>query len=680
MPETTSPTGSLATALRHAARLLAPKPELAEAQAREILAVFPGNAQALFVLARARAAQGDWHGARDILGALCRSPTMDGAVHAQFGAVLARLGDTTGAIAALERAVTLSPKLPDAWRDLGDQRLIGGDAKGADEAYAQHILSSVNDPVLIEAARALCDNKLAIAEHLLRGFLKQHPTDVVAIRMLAETGSRLGRYEDAERLLARCLELAPNFRMARQNYATVLYRQNKAVEAIAEADHLLAEEPHNPGFRALRAAALGQIGEYAKAVEDYEQLLKEHPGQPKAWMSYGHALKALGRREDCIAAYERSVTLLPSLGEAWWSLANLKTFVFAPENIVAMETQLGRAELNDEDRWHLHFALGKALEDNERYAESFEHYREGNCLRRRALDYDASEITDHVNRCRVFFTREFFAARSAWGSPAPDAIFVVGLPRAGSTLVEQILGSHSLVEGTMELPDIVSLARRLGGKMKRSDRSDYPEALAGLDSAAVKILGDEYLARTRIHRRLGRPFFIDKMPNNFAHIGLIHLILPNAKIIDVRRHPMACAFSLYKQHFARGQGFSYDLDDIARYYTDYVALMAHFDAALPARIHRLTYEHLIVDFEEEVRRLLAYCELPFEEACLRFYENARPVRTASSEQVRQPIFADAIEHWRHYEPWLGPLKSALAAVLSDYPAPAGFGEVPRHHH
>jgi len=677
---TSQPTGSLTTALRHAVRLLASKPGLAEAQAREILAAVPGNPQALLILARARAAQDDWSGARDVLGVLCRSHPTDAGAQAELGAVLGRLGDTPGAIVALERAVTLSPKLAGAWRELGDQRLLGGDAKGADEAYAQHILASANDPHLLEAARALCENRLAVAERLLRDFLKQHPTDVAAIRMLAETGSRLGRYEDAENLLARCLELAPNFRMARQNYATVLYRQNKAMEAIAEADRLLDEEPDNPGFRALKAAALGQVGDYAQAVLNYEQLLKTHPGQPKAWMSYGHALKALGRQKDCIDAYSRSVKLLPSLGEAWWSLANLKTLRFDGEDVAVMQAQLARSDLNDEDRWHLHFALGKALEDEGAWSESFRHYQEGNRLRRAALDYDADDITDHVRRSCAFFTREFFAGRSGWGSPAPDPILIVGLPRAGSTLVEQILASHSQVEGTMELPDIVSIARRLGGKLKRSDRSAYPEMLADLDSGAVNALGEEYLAHTQIYRRLGKPFFIDKMPNNFAHVGLIHLILPNAKIIDARRHPLACSFALFKQHFARGQGFSYSLDDIARYYTDYAALMAHFDAMLPGRMHRVLYEQLIDNFESEVRRLLDYCGLPFEESCLRFYENARPVRTASSEQVRLPIFTDSLHQWRHYEAWLEPLQTALAPVLSDYPAPASIREPAGNRH
>ncbi len=633
-----APTGSLATALVHAARLLGRRPELAEAQAREILAVFPRELEAQLILARALAAQ----------------------------------GNIEAAIATLLRAGETSPNAAHLWRELGDLRLMAGDAKGADAAYARHILASVNDPVLIEAAQALCANRLAVAERLLRDYLKAHPTDVAAIRMLAETGARLGRYEDAENLLARCLELAPGFRAARQNYATVLYRQNKAAEAIAQTDLLLKDDPGNAGIRALRAAALGQIGEYAQAVANYETLLADQPAQPRAWMSYGHALKALGRQQDCIAAYRRSIALLPQLGEAWWSLANLKTFDFSPEDISQMKSQFAHEGLGAEDRWHLHFALGKALEDAKDYSESFDHYREGNRLRRGALDYDSADISDHVARSCAFFTREFFTDREGMGCAAPDPIFIVGLPRSGSTLVEQILASHSAVEGTMELPDIVSIARRLGGKMKRSDISAYPEMLAEPGAEGLQNLGEEYLSRTRIHRRLGRMFFVDKMPNNFAHIGLVHLILPNAKIIDVRRHPLACCFSLFKQHFARGQGFSYDLIDIGRYYLDYAKLMAHFDAVLPGRIHRVGYEQLVAAPEDAIRSLLAHCGLAFEESCLQFHANPRPVRTASSEQVRQPIYLDSMEQWRHYAEWLEPLKTLLAPVLAVWPHPPSF--------
>ena len=633
-----APRGSLATALAHAARLLDSRPALAETQAREILAVVPGDLEAQLILAKALAAQ----------------------------------GKIEAALVVLDRAAKNNPNAAHVWRELGDLRLMAGDAEGADAAYARHILASVNDPKLIAAARELCANRLAVAERLLREFLKAHPTDVAAIRMLAEVGARLGRYEDAENLLTRCLELAPGFRVARQNYATVLYRQNKAEEAIAQTDLLLKDEPDNAGVRALKAAALGQIGEYAEAVANYETLLADQPAQPKAWMSYGHALKALGRQDDCIAAYRRSIALLPQLGEAWWSIANLKTYQFAADDISEMKTQLSHPNSSAEDRWHLHFALGKALEDQQDYNKSFSHYRDGNRLRREALDYHADDITEHVARSCAFFTPEFFVARGDAGCAANDPIFIVGLPRSGSTLVEQILASHSAVEGTMELPDIVSIARRLGGKMKRSDHSAYPEMLAGLDAGELRKLGEEFLSRTRIHRRLGRPHFIDKMPNNFAHAGLIHLILPNSKLIDVRRHPLACCFSLYKQHFARGQGFSYDLLDIGRYYLDYAKMMAHFDAVLPGRIHRICYEQLVASPEIEIRGLLAHCGLAFEDSCLHFHSNPRAVRTASSEQVRRPIFAEGLEQWRNFQEWLEPLKTLLEPVLAAWPHPPDF--------
>ncbi len=666
------PRGNLATALRHAQRLLGDRPTLAEAQASEILKVVPGNLEAALILARARAAQGDLLGAKDRLAALAREHPGAAVVHGELGIVLARFGEIEPAIASLARAVALDPGLAHAWRELGDLYGEAGDTRNAETAYGRHIEASVNDPELLEAAKALSQNLLAVAEHRLRAYLKQHPTDVAALRMLAETGSRLGRYEDAEHLLARCLELAPDFAVARHNYATVLYRQNKASAAIAEVDRLLRKDPRNAGFRALKAAALGQIGEYAEAVDNYQILLREHPRQPKAWMSYGHSLKSLGRQDACVDAYRRSIAILPSLGEAYWSLANLKTFRFSAGEIAAMREQLARTDLTPEDRWHFEFALGKALEDEGDFAESFAHYREGNALRRAALDYDAADTSEHVKRSKALFSAAFFREREGFGVDDDAPIFIVGMPRSGSTLVEQILASHSAVEGTMELPDIAALARRLGGKMKRSDASSYPEVLGDLDRDAVAAQGKEYLERTRIHRRLGRAHFIDKMPNNFAHLGLIHLILPKARIIDVRRHPLACCFSLYKQHFARGQGFSYDLEDIGRYYRDYVALMAHFDRVLPGRIHRVIYERLVEEPEAEIRALLDHCRLPYEQACLRFHENPRAVRTASSEQVRRPLYADSLEQWRHFEPWLGPLTTILESVVAKYPDAPDF--------
>jgi hypothetical protein len=363
--------------------------------------------------------------------------------------------------------------------------------------------------------------------------------------------------------------------------------------------------------------------------------------------------------------------LLPTLGEAYYSLANLKTFRFEEHDIRAMRAQLQSSVITDDDRIHFNFALAKALEDAASYGPSFEHYARGNELRATRVAYDPAVTTNLVQRAKKMFTAEFFAARQGYGAPQPDPIFIVGLPRAGSTLLEQILASHSQVEGTMELPDIMAMAAKLGGTVERSAASAYPEILANLSAAECSALGAQYLQQTAIQRKTGKPFFIDKMPNNFLHIGLIRLALPNARIIDARRHPMACCFSGFKQNFAQGQRYTYRLADIGRYYRDYVELMAHFDAVLPGSIHRVIYERLIDDTEGEVRRLLSFCGLAFEPATLSFYNNERAVRTVSAQQVRKPIFREGIDHWRHYEEWLGPLRAALGAVVDVYP------EVPR---
>jgi tetratricopeptide (TPR) repeat protein len=561
--------------------------------------------------------------------------------------------------------------MTEAWLALGDHLTAIGDTEGADAAYGQHIKTSTRDPNLMKAGAALCENRIAVAETLLREHLKSHPTDVTAIRMLAEVAARLGRYRDAEVLLERCLQLAPSFVPARHNYAMVLHRHNKPVEALTEVNRLLALDARNPGYRTLKAAVLSRLGDIGQSIEIYAGVVAEYPAHAKAWMSYGHALKTAGR-QDSVRAYRRSIELAPNLGEAYWSLANLKTFRFAAGEVQAMRAQLERADLVGEDRLHFHFALGKSLEDSGAYADSFDHYAKGNGLRRAAIPYDPAEISAHVRRSKTLFSKEFFAARAGWGAPAPDPIFIVGLPRAGSTLLEQILSSHPDVEGTQELPDILSIARTLGGTRTKTMPSKYPEILATLSAEQMRALGEQYLRGTRIHRKSATPFFIDKMPNNFAHVGLIHLILPHARIIDARRHPLGCCFSCFKQHFARGQYFTYGLEEIGRYYRDYVELMAHFDAVLPGRVHRVIYESLVEDTESEVRRLLQYCGLSFDERCLRFYENERAVRTASSEQVRQPIYRDGVDHWRHYEPWLGPLKDALGPVLETYPQAPEF--------
>jgi tetratricopeptide (TPR) repeat protein len=490
---------------------------------------------------------------------------------------------------------------------------------------------------------------------------------VAAIRMLAQVAARLGRDEDSLKLLERCLELAPDFYSARYAYAMMLHRRNDPARALGEVERLLAVDPRNPAYRNLAAVILSRVGEYERASRMYAELVKEHPGNSKVWLSYGHVLKTEGRLDESVAAYRRSIAREPGFGEAYWSLANLKTFRFGEADLDAMRAAAADARTDDENRWHLHFALGKALEDAGDYAASFDHYAKGNALHRASHPYDAGLNTRRIERLKAVFTREFFASRAGAGWPDPAPIFIVGMPRAGSTLLEQILSSHSAVEGTTELPEITTMARELRGLAESEDIGAYADVLAAMPADALRQLGERYVHRTLVHRKTSRPHYIDKMPNNFLHVAMIHLALPNARIIDARRHPMACCFSNFKQHYARGQRFSYDLADVGRFYRDYVALMAHFDAVLPGRIHRVLYERIVEDTEAELRRLLDYCGLPFESQCLRFFENERPVRTASSEQVRQPIYREGMDHWRHYEPWLEPLKSALGPALAAYP-------------
>ena len=520
----------------------------------------------------------------------------------------------------------------------------------------------LGNPRLIEAALALADNRLHDAEPLLRQHLKEDPFDAAAIRMLAELAGRIGRFKDAENLLRRAVEIAPNFVAARSNLALVLYRQNRVAEALEELEHVSAIDPENLSSANLKAAAFGRIGEYEEALSLYRMVLDRFDGHPRIWLSYGHVLKTVGQAEESIAAYRRAIALAPHFGEAWLSLANMKTLRFTDEDLAQMDAGVAAADISDDDRLHLHFALGKATEDRREAERAFGHYAAGNAIRARQLGYEAQSTSQMVAAMRQTFTPEFYAARQGWGCAAADPVFILGLPRAGSTLIEQILSSHSQIEGTMELPDLPAIAGQLG------PTQNWPERLATLTADDVQALGESYVERTRIVRKTDRPFFIDKLPNNWAYVGLIQLILPNARIIDARRHPMACCFSNFKQHFARGQSFTYGLRDIGLYYRDYVALMAHFDQVLSGRIARVFHEDMVDDSDGEIRRLLDALGLPFEDACLRFWENDRAVRTASSEQVRRPIFRDGMDQWTQFAPWLGELEAALDPVLADYPA------------
>jgi tetratricopeptide (TPR) repeat protein len=666
------PVGTLDVALGHAARLLQNDAFLAAEQASEILKAVPGHPQARLILGAARRIRGQAQLALEVLEPLAREQPRSAPAHLELAIAQGEAGFLNEAIASLRLALRLKPDSADAWRVLADYLDLAGDPAGADQARAHHLGAATKDPRLLEAAALLVQNKLPQTEARLRSHLARYTTDVAALRMLAEVAARLRRYSDSQTLLERCLELSPSFDAARHNYAVVLNRQGKAAAALQQVEALLAREPRNPGYLNLKAAVLANLGDYAESIEVYEAVLKDFPRQPKIWMSYGHSLKTARRQDESVAAYRRAIAMQPTLGEAYWSLANLKTFRFSDADVLALRRALERNDLSDEDRLHFEFALAKALEDEGDYAQSFVHYSMGNSIRRLQHPYSAKDNARYVSHCKRQYTADFFTARKSAGAQSADPIFIVGLPRAGSTLLEQILASHSLVEGTMELPDLPQIARELAGRDEQDHEAPFFDAVARLGAAELRGLGERYLAATRSYRKSGAPFFIDKMPNNWLYVGLIHLILPNAKIVDARRHPLGCCFSAFKQHFARGQNFSYDLEDLGRYYRDYVELMAHIDAVLPGRVHRVFYDSTIEDTELEVRRLLDHCTLPFEEQCLRFYENERAVRTASSEQVRRPIFREGMDHWRHFETWLEPLRNALGSVLERYPAVPDF--------
>jgi tetratricopeptide (TPR) repeat protein len=514
-------------------------------------------------------------------------------------------------------------------------------------------------PRLIEAAVALNENRLDVAERLLKPHLKEDPFDAAAIRMLAELAARIGRLRDAENLLRRAVELAPSWTAPKANLALLLGRMGRPAEAMELLDRVFAEEPEDLGHWNLKAATLARLGDFEGGIKIYEDVLARVPNHARVWLSYGHMLKTIGRLAEGVEAYRKAIAINPTLGEAWWSLANLKTVRFGQTDIAAMQAALGAPDLNDPDRFHLDFALGKAMHDAGRTEEAFEYFSSGNALRLKTHPYRADTLTTNVNRSIAAFTAEAFAKRPG-GCDAPDPIFIVGLPRAGSTLLEQILSSHSLVEGTTELQDIPALSRKAGAN---------PRDILTLDEGARRALGEEYLKRAGVQRRTDRPYFVDKLPNNWLFVPFIHLILPNAKIIDARRHPLGCCFSNFRQHFAQGQDFTYDLTDLGQYYSDYVRLMSHMDAAIPGRVHRMIYERIVDDTEHEVRRLLDYCGLEFEPQVLEFYKTERAVRTPSSEQVRRPIYREATEEWRPYEAHLEPLKRALGPILEAYPDP-----------
>lgn len=575
------------------------------------------------------------------------------------------------AIAALRRLTNQLPAVPGGWFLLARELRAVGEAASAWHADLSGIRAAANDPELIAAAVAMNDGRLDEAAAAVSARLAKTPDDAAACRLLGDICWRRGDMDDALAHVTRALDLAPGFDLAREFLIRLLMQANRLPEALVHAE-ILRKSPLNPaGHALLHASVLVRLGEQEPARAIYEDYLAATPDQPMVWQNLGHIHKTLGRQADAVSAYREAVTRQPTLGEAWWSLANLKTVRLGADDIATMAGALaslaGEDDARAEDIFHLHFSLGKAHEDAGDAATAFHHYREGNARRRALISHDADDFSADISGAIAGLSAPFIAAAGTHGCPAHDPIFIVGLPRAGSTLIEQILASHSRIEGTMELPEMMMMGSRLQSRVDEGEFADFGAMLASLSPADRQRLGEEYLDRTRIHRKTARPLFIDKMPNNWQHAGLIKLILPNATIIDARRHPMGCCFSAWKQHFARGQNFSYDLVDVGRYYRDYVRYMAHIDAVLPGAVTRVIYEQMVADTEAQVTRLLAAVGVPFEPACLTFWQTDRAVRTASSEQVRRPIFTDGVDHWKGFAEWLDPLAETLGDVAEAYP-------------
>ena len=637
---------------------------LAAAEAQ--LSAAPDQRDVLLLNAVAQRWSGPLEGARDTLARLERLRPDFSRLHEERGQWFASQREAPQAIEAFRRALALNHALPASWHMLeGLYRITGQAQAQADAALQLGTLRNL-PPDVVTATGLFLDGDLDSAEPMVRAHLLAQGNEIEGMRLLARIGMERKVFDDAEILLAAVLQLAPDYVLARAEYAEVLIELHKYPEARRELERLMDRDPHNQlYYRGLNAATTVGLGEHERAVGIYRELLDQAPADPDLHLSIAHALKTLGRQEEAIAAYRQAAACRPTFGDAYWSLANLKTYRFTEQELGRLQALQEQPGVRPQDQYHLQFALGKGREDRGDYAESFRCYARGNALKRAEGRYRPEIIENNTRRQIEVCNREFFAARRGWGALSRDPIFIVGLPRSGSTLLEQILASHSEVEGTQELANVQQIVAALRGRDTNTDTSRYPRVLAELSAADCRQRGEQYLAGAQVYRT-DRPFFIDKMPNNFRHLGLIHLMLPNARIIDARREPLACCFGNFKQLFAKGQEFTYSLEDIARYYRTYLELMRHWQEVLPGKILRVQHEAVVEDLDGNVRRILEFCGLEFEPACIEFHKTVRSVRTASSEQVRQPLNRDGLDHWRNFEAWLEPLKAALGDALTRY--------------
>jgi len=638
----------------------------AESQLLDLVASGPDHEEVLYMLAVSQRYLKKHPLALQTLDTLKRLIPDHSRAYQETGHVYRAMHNPNAALNAYSRAVQINPALEASFKAQIEILSATGRAAVTGQLKQQlQTLQALPKP-LIAVTDLLSQGKLVKAEQLCKAFMQKVPRHIEGMRLLADIGSRLGVLEDAEFLLESAIEFSPENIQVRIDYIQVLRKRQKNESALAQAKILLAKDPKNPQFQSVFAVESMQSGDYDTALETFDSILATLPEDPVTLTSRGHALKTRGRTDEAIDSYRRAIKKYPAHGEAYYSLANLKLFSFSEAELDAMQLQEENLGISHMSRVYLNFALGKAYEDKGLIEKSFEHYERGNAFKKAQSRYKSSELTDEFHAQAEVFNDAFLAAHADTGHDAPDPIFIVGLPRSGSTLLEQILASHSQVDGTMELPNMLALAQKLRRGERMSATNHYPAVLKTLESDEFAEFGKTFIKETRIHRSTA-PFFIDKMPNNFRHIGLINLMLPNAKIIDARRHPMGCCFSGFKQLFAEGQEFTYGLEEVGTYYKDYVELMDHWDKVLPGKVLRVQYEEVVADLDTQVRRLLDYCGLDFEESCISFYENERSVRTPSSEQVRQPIYQSGVEQWKNFEANLDPLKKALGPVLDRYP-------------
>ncbi len=632
---------------------------------QQLLAANAEHRDGLYYLGVCQRQSKDLAAAKQTLLTLTKTHSDYGRAYQELGHVFLGQRNVHAAYDAYRKAIALNPTLTASWKSLALIYQREGRQADAEDALDRARALSRLPSELLTVNSLIYEKKWFVAEQICRQFLQRKPHHVEAMRLLARIATELNILDDAEFLLESCAEFEPNFLHARLDYIKVLHRRQRFKKALQQADEVCAEHPDNIATQIARASALQAVGEFDRALEAYDVLVAQAPQLHTTHMARGHSLKTVGHTEQAVESYRRAYQCKPDFGEAFWSLANLKTYRFTEDEMAQMRDRLDQADTSDEDRIHFNFALGKALEDSRQYDESFAFYERGNHLKQLNSGYRAERIEVEFEAQKTQFTAEFIADKAGSGCSDAAPIFILGLPRAGSTLLEQILASHSQVDGTMELANIIGLAHRLSGRHISAKAQRYPAILGDLDADTLRQFGEEFIKETAYHRQ-GGAFFIDKMPNNFRHIGLIHLILPEAKIIDARRHPMACCFSGFKQLFAEGQEFTYGLESIGRYYRAYVDLMRHWDEVLPGKILRVQHEDLIDDLESQVRRMLDFCDLPFEQQCIDFHTTERAVRTPSSEQVRQPIYRSGTELWQHYSEFLAPLERALGPALSDY--------------